>query len=589
MTAARVVFHNHAYTTLMDKARAAMPRETVGLLTGSVQHEPTGQALITVMEAQPLGLGTTGDRLVPGPHIIDEARQQIAGHDAQLEVVGWFYADPGIGTFQPRLSIEDMQSALPSKATLLLLVNPFTDQGAFYSWNGLQFIPTEASCKAVPDKSLARVMTWGGQVHGANVWLGALLAALPAHDAAEEQRSVATTTVAQPNKASYSPGTITEEIPLPIENEPNEQDTPESAIPAEEDSDPLADSEDKPLLAADEHNPDYAVPIFVEVITEEPVEYLAPERPIATGDLDPAVADAPTDRGSDTLPYPIFAEPDEDDEPFPVNEPWNTVPFKRGLLTSPDADVDAANDPAENQQTETAQPTGLHDSGNAPPNSAPETDASDTVDDTGDANSSVEALPEPAAEPEQAIQTGNYGTGPLGPEPELDPLTAAGPVTGEFATIEPGEPEANGNMVPASRSLVTTILTPPAHSDIQPVLRRKSGKEAVLAVGLFLALAFIGAMALAGALPKQTAAPAAGTTPTLPSLLEQQTPSGLFSNQPTVPAPPATGQPEVAPEAEPTDPSATPTAQSFAPYGLRARHSTDPSWSGQTGGSHDRR
>src|SRR5205823_12228970 len=74
------------------------------------------------------------------------------------------------------------------------------------------------------------------------------------------------------------------------------------------------------LPALDEHTPlqpgpqsDYPssfAPIYVEVITEEPVEYLAPELPIMTGELTPPAAEESDTRvvSAETQPYPILSE-----------------------------------------------------------------------------------------------------------------------------------------------------------------------------------------------------------------------------------------------------------------------------------------
>jgi hypothetical protein len=90
-------------------------------------------------------------------------------------------------------------------------------------------------------------------------------------------------------------------------------------------------TEDEPLLGAYESGSELSTPIFVEVITEEQVEYLAPERPVCTGDLIPESTPMrssppearPLGAGVDTLPYPIISEEppiDEDLVPDPIME-----------------------------------------------------------------------------------------------------------------------------------------------------------------------------------------------------------------------------------------------------------------------------
>jgi hypothetical protein len=99
-------------------------------------------------------------------------------------------------------------------------------------------------------------------------------------------------------------------------------------------------SEDEPLLGAYETDSEPSTPIFVEVFTEEAVEYFAPETPVSTGDLIPgsSVENEPSGSGADTLPYPTIsgelgteddlapeAITEETEEPQPIPRPFGTT------------------------------------------------------------------------------------------------------------------------------------------------------------------------------------------------------------------------------------------------------------------------
>jgi hypothetical protein len=177
MTMAPVVLHTRVYTTLVELARGIMPGETIGLLFGSVSRageaSSAGEARITVKEAR----GMPND--YSGGNISDSALERLlerGNEEGGLEVVGWFYADPGVGMFARRLSLEDVQRGMPESARLFLLVNPATDEGAFYQWDGRRYVPTNGFYEAVPNKSSPPLAAWNGEVRGAEGWLGPLLA-----------------------------------------------------------------------------------------------------------------------------------------------------------------------------------------------------------------------------------------------------------------------------------------------------------------------------------------------------------------------------------------------------------------------------
>ena len=69
---ARVTFHSHAYTSLMEAARARMPGETIGFLFGTTRAGTNGQLRITVKEVAPLKYRAATDA--------EQTRYSLLGH-----------------------------------------------------------------------------------------------------------------------------------------------------------------------------------------------------------------------------------------------------------------------------------------------------------------------------------------------------------------------------------------------------------------------------------------------------------------------------------------------------------------------------
>ena len=156
-----------------------MPAETVGFLLGKQkvstaagQHERR----IVIQEAKKVDLvaGSSSQALQVRPSSMESVTAWVEQDHAGSELVGWFYADPGIGIFPPHLSLADTQRALPESARLLLLANPSTNESASYVWDGEHYHLAESLYEAAPGEDEARV-GWGEHVQGAAQWLGLLL------------------------------------------------------------------------------------------------------------------------------------------------------------------------------------------------------------------------------------------------------------------------------------------------------------------------------------------------------------------------------------------------------------------------------
>src|SRR5215213_1256036 len=142
----KVAMRPQAYANLMSAARSSMPEETVGALIGKTYPSQRGQQWITVEDITPVelvpagGLGLTINR-----ERWENLRTRFEGAEGGgLCIVGWFFADPGIGLFSSRVDVAEIQQAiapcskheLVASVNVFLLVNPATDQGAFFVSRG---------------------------------------------------------------------------------------------------------------------------------------------------------------------------------------------------------------------------------------------------------------------------------------------------------------------------------------------------------------------------------------------------------------------------------------------------------------------
>ncbi|HEX9988555.1 MAG TPA: LysM peptidoglycan-binding domain-containing protein [Chloroflexia bacterium] len=169
-----IAFSAEAFSRLMDVCRARMPAETVGALVGiSVVAE--GRQRVTISDVEAM-------EFVPAVQGILTLKQQWetlaakvgAGQD-NLCIVGWFYADPGMGVFPPRVNILSARQTLALDDSLLLLVNPLANQGAFYAWVDSTYVHVSGFTE-VSDGVDAPVTTgWDPGIKGASRWLEAAI------------------------------------------------------------------------------------------------------------------------------------------------------------------------------------------------------------------------------------------------------------------------------------------------------------------------------------------------------------------------------------------------------------------------------
>ena len=159
-TAVRVIMFPQAYAALMEVASSGLPVETAGLLIGSVQ-EQGGYTWLWVRSIEPLAMQY--ENLQPGfdPARVIAVRDAIASGTSPRPV-GWFYSDPGMGVFAPRLNLRDVHRSFGPGLPVMLVVNPSTEQGVFLTWRGDSFVPSGGFYEALAREGAEPTIPWGG-------------------------------------------------------------------------------------------------------------------------------------------------------------------------------------------------------------------------------------------------------------------------------------------------------------------------------------------------------------------------------------------------------------------------------------------
>jgi hypothetical protein len=156
-----VVMHQEVYADLRRAAVARLPGGTAGALLGNVQALGT-QQWYTVREAAPLDLEFTENGLSPERGSLERLRDRVESEPWQdLSVIGMFYADPEIGLFPARMDIGEIHRQITPDASLVLLMNPSIDQGAFCLWREGLMLPVGGFYEALPEQSTS-LIPWTG-------------------------------------------------------------------------------------------------------------------------------------------------------------------------------------------------------------------------------------------------------------------------------------------------------------------------------------------------------------------------------------------------------------------------------------------
>ncbi len=121
-----------------------MPAPTFGALVGKVGHTG-GAARLAAVEAVPMELSLPSARA----RAWENLKERLAADATGLQLVGWFYADPGIGVFPPQVDAVEIHRSLAPDAQVLLLANPSTETGGFYVLQHGRFESLEGYYEAV--------------------------------------------------------------------------------------------------------------------------------------------------------------------------------------------------------------------------------------------------------------------------------------------------------------------------------------------------------------------------------------------------------------------------------------------------------
>jgi LysM repeat protein len=154
-----------------------LPAETAGALKGTTGDRGAGGGVqIYITSVVPLGLVSARSGVVPSQVEWADLKARLAAEGAESggsaeRIVGWFYADPGIGIFPRRIDLAAAHAALAPDAELFLLVNPASDRGALYTWRDGDFVRIDGFYEALDEIGAEAAIPWDGEVPGAAEWM----------------------------------------------------------------------------------------------------------------------------------------------------------------------------------------------------------------------------------------------------------------------------------------------------------------------------------------------------------------------------------------------------------------------------------
>ncbi|HVF98954.1 MAG TPA: hypothetical protein VND68_03885, partial [Chloroflexia bacterium] len=170
-----IAFSPEAFSRLMEVCHTRMPAETVGALVGT-SLVGRGRRRVEIS-------GVEAVEFVPAVQGVLTLKQQwetlvsnIASAEVNLCIVGWFYADPGMGLFPPRLNILSVRQTLALDDRLLLLINPLANQWAFYAWAGSTYVHASGFTGGSGDVAAPVTAGWDPVPRGASRWLETAIA-----------------------------------------------------------------------------------------------------------------------------------------------------------------------------------------------------------------------------------------------------------------------------------------------------------------------------------------------------------------------------------------------------------------------------
>jgi hypothetical protein len=167
---AEIAFGSQAYDTIIQVGPTGTHGEVTGLLLGVPAHEQDGGLpRIVVGYALKLSLAPDGAGFLLDQQAMDELAALTASGEPAY-IVGWFYADPGLAASPPHISFSTVQVLMPVDGNLFALINPATNAGACYLWDGAHYHPASV------EQGEYAGAAWTGGPKGAAEALGDLLA-----------------------------------------------------------------------------------------------------------------------------------------------------------------------------------------------------------------------------------------------------------------------------------------------------------------------------------------------------------------------------------------------------------------------------
>jgi hypothetical protein len=167
----RVLLHKTVYSTVRILTRLTLASASSGVLVGRT-NDDAGQAKeIEVLKAFSVDL----EKVLQSPSAEQSWTILQASLDPGETVIGWYYADEEIDSAPRHIDVIEVQRSLPSDADLFLLINPATDEGAFYFHSEGKVTPTGGFYEVLLGATTSSSIGWNGEVAGASRWLGSAL------------------------------------------------------------------------------------------------------------------------------------------------------------------------------------------------------------------------------------------------------------------------------------------------------------------------------------------------------------------------------------------------------------------------------
>lgn len=174
----QIAIHPDAWFEVVVAGRKSTPGISLGALLGSVRYGADGSRVVEVRNAVPVPTVYDGEMHVPDRVAWQDVELRYPpGPDGQLRVVGWFYTDASLRADPPRVYLATAHKALATDAGVLLLVDPTSEEGAFFVHGDGGFVRVEATRMKSDVARLAvgvsgwPIAPWNSDFPGTPAWL----------------------------------------------------------------------------------------------------------------------------------------------------------------------------------------------------------------------------------------------------------------------------------------------------------------------------------------------------------------------------------------------------------------------------------